>query len=337
MRLLTMTSPATLHKLAIASRALPVWLRYLMTTGAVAGVYGLTRGPAVDEVLRPMIYLAVVLLAGALLDRGNGLYATGLTALLMTAVEGRNLQGGVWEVAAFVVLGVVISLVVEALHYGLVAISVEHKIATDAARDRQVLLNELSHRTRNDFANLATLLNLQARASNEVTAAALRMAVDRVQAVARVHRKLTLSGDRVVVDSKAYIDDLCENLQQTLGTARPICISWQAESYQLALRKAVPIGLILNEAVTNALKHAFPDERSGNIAIIFTRAENLYELSVADDGIGLSSAPSPLKGKLGHQLIELLAAQLGGKASVARADASGTVVRVTFPRNLEQN
>lgn len=286
--------------------------------------------------LRLLPFLGVVLLAGALLDRGNGFYATGLAAILVAYLmpPSHSLAVGsaqdAWDLTIFVLLGIAISLVVEALHVGLVEVSLEHRAVLAAGRDRGVLMEELAHRTRNDLANLATLLGLQARSAGGETAAALTAAADRVQAVARVHRTLDLSGDRVVVDSKAYIDELCEDLRRLHAATRPLHISWRAESHQLALNKAVPLGLVLNEAVTNALKHAFPGDRRGSIEIGFVRANHHYELTVADDGAGLPARSRDTG--LGRRLIGLLAAQLGGEASIEPRPEGGTLVRVIIPQ-----
>lgn len=132
-------------------------------------------------------------------------------------------------------------------------------------------VGELSHRTRNDFANVVTLLNLQSRSANAEAKEALVSAAERVQTIARVHRRLELPDDHVVVDTKSYIGELCADLRLS-RLAMPIAIECHAESHSISLEKAVPLGLIINESVTNATKHAFPDQRQGSIAMNFQRA-----------------------------------------------------------------
>ena len=216
--------------------------------------------------------------------------------------------------ALFFFTGVLISLVVEALHVGLVDLIMERETAQVAVRDRELLLNELAHRTRNDFANIVTLLNLQSRSAGEDAREALLSAADRVQTIARVHRQLELRDDHVVVDTKSYIGELCADLRLSRLAMRPVAIECNAESHSISLEKAVPLGLIINKSITNAAKHAFPDERQGIIKVTFERAGDVYKLTVADNGIGQSGKPRD--GGLGNRLVQMLAAQLDSKVEV---------------------
>lgn len=172
----------------------------------------------------------MILGSGALLDRGNGFLATGLSTGLvdyyilpplysMAVASGQDQAA----LALFFFIGVLISLVVEALHVGLVDLAIEHEKARAAVEDRELLLDELAHRTRNDFANVVTLLNLQSRSAGEDAREALVAAADRVQTIARVHRRLELRGDHVVVDTKSYINELsrtCACLASRCGPLR---------------------------------------------------------------------------------------------------------------------
>src|SRR5690606_23449864 len=102
--------------------------------------------------------------------------------------------------------------------------------------------------------------NLQSRSAEEDTREALVSAADRVQTIARVHRRLELHGERVVVDTKSYISELCADLRLSRLAMRPIALECDAERHSISLEKAVPLGLIINESITNAAKHAFPDQ-----------------------------------------------------------------------------
>jgi len=336
---------STVHAAAVASRAMPIVLRYVITAALVAFVVWaqMTWGEEAGNRYPFLSFIPVIFAAGALFDRGNGFFATVLSAVAVSyfflhprhslAIINPSDQGAL---LLFVVIGFAISSVVEALHVGLVSLAIEHERASEAVRDRDVLLNELSHRTRNDFANVVTLLNLQSRSANAEAKEALTSAAERVQTIARVHRRLDLRDDHVVVDTKSYLSELCADLRLSRLAMRPIALECRAESHSVSLEKAVPLGLIINESVTNAAKHAFPNERQGNIVVHFQRAGEVYKLVIADDGIGRTSEeesyvttrPSPAG--IGNRLMEMLAAQLGSNIEVEDR-SPGTAIVVTIP------
>ncbi|WP_052699508.1 sensor histidine kinase [Hyphomicrobium sp. 99] len=333
------------HGTAVASRTMPVLLRYVVTIALVGLVVWiqLTWGEDAGNRYPFLAFIPVIFVAGAFLDRGNGFFATVLSAL---AVSYYFLYPRYWiavlnpsdqiALALFVVIGFAISSVVEALHVGLVSFAIEHERATAAVRDRDVLLNELSHRTRNDFANVVTLLNLQSRSANQEAREALLSAAERVQTIARVHRRLELRDDHVVVDTKSYLGELCADLRLSRLAMRPIAIECRAESHSISLEKAVPLGLIINESVTNATKHAFPDQKQGTIVVNFQRSGEVYKLVVADNGVGQrgvteqGTSAQPLQSGIGNRLMGMLAAQLGSKMEVEDR-SPGTAIVVTIP------
>jgi two-component sensor histidine kinase len=326
---------STINRTALATRAIPVPVRYLITAAVVVLVawIWITWGGGAERY--PLLaFIPVILVCGALLDRGNGFLATALSAALtdyyaLPPIRSMEIHGAGDQAAfgLFVFVGIIISIVVEALHVGFVELAKEHERARDAVKDREVLLHELAHRTRNDFANVVTLLNLQARQASGEAREALTSAAERVQTIARVHRRLELHDARVVVDSKSYIEELCADLRLSRIAMRPIALECRAESHPLNLEKAVPLGLIINESVTNATKHAFPDERSGIINVSFERMGDVYELTVADNGIGRNETSGD--GGLGNRLMQMLAAQLGSHVDV-KALNPGTAVVVSI-------
>ncbi len=327
---------SVIHTTALAARSVPVILRYALTTALVLLTLWLqlTFGSEGGENYALLAFIAVVFVCGTLFDRGNGFFATILSAVLYSyyvlspkrslAVLGSSDQTGI---LMFVVIGFAISFVVEALHAGLVALATERENASVSLRDRDVLLNELAHRTRNDFANVVTLLNLQARSANAEAREALVSAADRVQTIARVHRRLELREDRVVVDTKSYIGELCSDLRLSRVAMRPIALDWEAESHSISLEKAVPLGLIINESVTNATKHAFPEQRHGNISVSFRRDGDYYRLVIADNGVGNGSISGS---GIGNRLMGMLAAQLHSTFEF-ETRSPGLAVVVTMP------
>lgn len=332
---------ATIHRAALAARTIPTLLRYAITVLLVALtvlVQLALDGSTVDRY--PFLtFIPVVFVCGMLFDRGNGFLATILSAMAcvffflsphhsLDILQGRD-QGGL---VLFVVIGFAISSVVEALHSGLVALATEKEVARDTVRDRDLLLNELAHRTRNDFANVVTLLNLQSRSANSEAREALASAAERVQTIARVHRRLELHNDRVVVDTRAYIDELCADLRLSRLAMRPIALDCEVESHSISLEKAVPLGLIINESVTNASKHAFPEQRQGHITVHFQRVGLQYRLTIADNGVGSETVTN---GGIGNRLMGMLAAQLNGDLSFEPM-SPGMAVVVVIPVKTEK-
>jgi two-component sensor histidine kinase len=326
---------SAIHGSALAARGIPVAMRYAITALLVLSMAGLQIVWSSETGDRHpfLTFIPVVFVCGMLFDRGNGFLATVLSAAVCAfyfldprhsfEISNAGDRGGL---VLFVIIGFAISSVVEALHVGLVALATERENAQTAVRDRDLLLNELAHRTRNDFANVVTLLNLQSRSANAEAREALVSAADRVQTIARVHRRLELRNDRVVVDTKSYIGELCADLRLSRLAMRAIAIECEAESHSISLEKAVPLGLIVNESVTNAAKHAFPDQRQGNITVAFHREGDKYKLVVADNGVGNGGASNGT----GNRLMGMLAAQLNSKLEIEQR-SPGMAVVVVIP------
>ncbi len=326
----------SLHSLALASRKMPVAIRYLITASAVLVLMWAWMHTDANTQRYPyLIFIPIIFASGALLDSGNGFFATLLSAAVvdhyvLPPVGSLAVASGDDQIslALFVIVGFIIAAVVEALHVGLVNLAIEHERAQTAVKDREVLLEELSHRTRNDLANVITLLNMQARSLDGAAHDALVSAADRVQAIARVHRRFQIHNHRVVVDTKSYISELCDDLRLSRLASRPVALQCDAESHLISIEKAVPLGLILNESVTNATKHAFPDDRSGAIGIRFVRTDDTYTLTIADNGVGTAAAVS--QRGTGSRLIQMLAAQLESKIAT-EPRTPGTAIVVTIP------
>ncbi len=148
------------------------------------------------------------------------------------------------------------------------------------------------------------------------------------------------------MDTKDFIEGLCRDLEraQSGGELRPVALIAQAESHILDAERAVHLGLVLNELVTNALKYAFPDNGAGTVRVRFACEGESFALSVSDDGVGMSadetpSAASRTAGKqrplgtgLGTRLLQGLAAQLRGTLSRHRGEnGAGTLAELRFP------
>jgi len=194
--------------------------------------------------------------------------------------------------------------------------------------ERESLLQEIHHRVKNNLFVIDSLLHLQGEAFPDPRLrAVLEETSRRIHAIADIHQLLYASKDLGNVDLKAYAQRLARSLADVYQPSRRVRHVVEGATLRLDLRRAVPVGLILNELVTNALKHAFPGEREGTVTITLVVENGLIDLRVADDGVGL---PDPMpKDSLGVYLVRILSEQLGGTAAYDRT--SGTTVRVRFP------
>lgn len=307
------------------ARRFPHWLRYGATLLLVVVFVALRLSLPLHE-SRFVLFVPAVLGAALAFGLGPGLLATALTTLaaLTLLIEPRNRlyipKTEVFSVIVYVIIGCGIAVLCQMLR------TTMHR-ALAAERSKTVLLQELSHRTKNDLQTVASLLSLQARSSaNPEARGALDAAATRVLAVAKLHNKLRNDGGDGVVDISDYLGDLCSGLREAYGELRPIAIRVESDHAVLGTGVAAPIGLIVNELVTNAFKYAFPDNREGLVNVTFRRQEDgSSRLVVRDNGIGSDSAAEGL----GSRLIRLMVQQLDG--SVERTNAPGTLTTVTLP------
>ena len=198
----------------------------------------------------------------------------------------------------------------------------------NAERDRQInqrdlLLAEFDHRLKNNFATVAGLLQLQLqRATDPVVREELAGALNRVESIATANRFLYNRGAPAgAVDIAAYLGQLCAALESALLRTDRVKLHCQAEPATIERDRTVAVGLIVNELVTNAARHAFPDERTGTITVTFRRCDSGYELIVEDDGCGLPSQPR--EGSLGRRLIGAFVREARGELRT-ESSAAGT-------------
>ncbi|MEP7007342.1 MAG: sensor histidine kinase [Sphingomonas bacterium] len=209
-----------------------------------------------------------------------------------------------------------------------------HKATQERDRqieDRDLFLAEFDHRMKNNFAIVAGLLDMQKRrASDPATAEALEAAQMRVDSIARAHLHLYRGSNQPgTVKIRGYLGDLCAALSESLFLKGGIILTCDSDEAAVPRDRAVSMGLVVNELVTNAAKHAFPGRDLGTITVTFRTKENGWLLKVADDGVGMPAMAAPARhdNGLGTRLIEAFARQAGGVISTD-SDQSGT--RVTL-------
>jgi PAS domain S-box-containing protein len=201
-----------------------------------------------------------------------------------------------------------------------------------ALHEKEVLLKEIHHRVKNNLQIIASLLALESDQLKDPNDLALfEDTQHRVKSMALIHESLYRTGDLAHFNFARYVDGLCSDLLQSYadGTSH-IRLHTELDELTFDVDTAVPCGLILNELLTNALKYAFPDGRSGDISIGLRGEAGHVTLSVRDTGIGF---PADLDFRhtesLGLQLVSMLTEQLGGTMTLSRE--CGTAFVVTFP------
>lgn len=202
----------------------------------------------------------------------------------------------------------------------------------DSLGQRDLLLREIHHRVKNNLQIISSLLTLQAaRIKSPAAQLEFHAARDRVQALSLLHQHLYAEPELQAIDFRGFSTQLCDQLKATYGDAlgERVKITCAAPSLRLASERAVALGLIIAEAVANALRFAFPGERSGAITVMIEESGGRAKLTIADDGIGgVDPTPGHYRG-LGLELIRGFAAQLGGALKIETND--GTRLTVEFP------
>jgi len=213
----------------------------------------------------------------------------------------------------------------------------EAKLAEERIRsslaEKEVLLKEVHHRVKNNLQIISSLLDLQ---SEFITDLQLRgcflESQNRIRSMALIHERLYGAEDFASIDFEEYVKDLSRSLFESyVVDPRQIYLELDAGKISLDISRAIPCGLIINELVSNSLKHAFPDGRSGEISIRFKAdADGWITLEIADTGVGL---PAGLDfrntGTLGLELVNLLAQQLRGEVAIRSSPGTRFIVR--FP------
>jgi two-component sensor histidine kinase len=200
-----------------------------------------------------------------------------------------------------------------------------------AERRQAELFDELNHRVNNNLTLVSSILRLKARETdNEVVRDHLMRADSRVQSIAQVHRALYRGPRNDVVDFGAYLDELCAGLARALERDARVEVKVEAEPALVAVDTAIALGMVVNELVTNAVKHAYPAGEAGQVWVRFAREGERLSLTVRDVGRGVPhDIESRAGGGLGMKLVSSLVAQLHGELETQ--GPPGAAFRITLP------
>jgi two-component sensor histidine kinase len=201
--------------------------------------------------------------------------------------------------------------------------------------EKELLLREIHHRVKNNLQIIISLLSLQSSyLKNDLALEAIHESQGRIRSIALIHQKLYGNSDVRQIGMNEYIPELINYLGDCLGVARKnIAINYSIPPVNLDISQAVPIGLIINEAITNSIKYAFVDRDNGEIHILMTdQGTGGIKLSIADNGKGLASEidVEPIK-TMGLSLIKGLVDQLGGSCEFI--NNNGFVINLSFVKD----
>lgn len=200
----------------------------------------------------------------------------------------------------------------------------------DSLREKELLLREIHHRVKNSLQIISSLLSLQAsEVDDEYIVERYRESENRIHTIALIHESLYQSTDISSVNFKNYVDILMEDMMHSYQASHRIKTALNLGDYNLNIETAIPVGLIINELVSNALKHAFKYDEEGEINLSLDKNGDFYCLTIRDDGAGLpDDVDIDNPGSLGLQLVTALVSQLEGKIEVVRD--GGTMFKIGF-------
>lgn len=203
-------------------------------------------------------------------------------------------------------------------------------IIAHSLKEKEILLAEIQHRVKNNLAVITALLNLQSdKAPCEESKKLMIESKNRVMSIAMVHERLYKKDNLSKINFKSYLTELVHEITNSFPDDKKIKLEFDMENIELELTKAVPVGLIVNEVITNSLKHAFtPEIENPTITIVLKTLFDKIQISVSDNGKGFTNTDARKPTSLGITLIESLADQIDAK--VLFSNENGARVNIVF-------
>jgi len=309
----------------------PLWVRVTATGVAVAAAY-LIQIPLEREIPGEPFLLFLLVVIGATLAFGKttGFAGVAMTTVLSirffepTATFALHNAVDLIKIEVFAILATVCVFALAHYHYALNA-SLKR-----AEEKKSLLFSELAHGVANNFAAIAALISLKSLSVKDPRArAVLDEAIEQVKVMGRVHARLRAGDQEALVHSEQFFGELCNDLKASLAPDHPVSIECKADSLPMCMDQATSLGLIVNELVTNSIKHAFPNGRSGRIRVAFEVLKVELRLCVEDDGVGFRPRMRKDTG-MGQDLVSGLADQLAGHLEVT-STSSGSSFRLSVP------
>lgn len=345
---------AVLQRLQISDAPTPVTksvgnVSYVYAAAELAGEYRLVvayratqdRRRALHSLLRRSAEIGVLLLLGL----GAVLY--GANAFIVRPVKRLNCQvanwrrGGEFDISCLRGAPSELRELADSFREAASWLTERELQLRGASAQQELLMQEIHHRVKNNLQIVASLLNLQAaRIRLPEARAEFQSARDRVRALATLHRHLYTHGEVHTINMRSFLMELCGQLFQAMGEQEGdrIHLHIEAPELQMSSDQAVPMALIVTEAVSNAIKYAFPGGRHGHIRVQLTEETGSARLLIQDDGVGIpagrTETETGTRDGIGIQLIRGFARQLGARLTVDEGD--GTRYEVILPLRRER-
>ena len=204
--------------------------------------------------------------------------------------------------------------------------------AEEALKVKQVLIQEVHHRVKNNLQVITSMLNLQARNYGGTSAEKLFAETRaRIRAISLIHERLYGTENLLRIDFGDYVRSLADEIFSAYNVDHgSILFSLDCTNLELGVDKAVPLALITNELLSNSIKHAFPDNRAGKICLDIARQQEKIQFWFRDDGVGISQPMGTVDSrKFGLHMIEILTKQIQGEKQ--STTTSGVDIRIVFP------
>ena len=208
------------------------------------------------------------------------------------------------------------------------------KTLSDSIADKEVLLSEVHHRVKNNLQIVSGIIDMQLkRVEDEGTIRALKDTKNRIHSISVVHEKLYTHNSFSSINLKQYLSELAINIRKTYDDQNKILLDINIENISININQAIPLGLILNEILSNAFKYAFNNEMNGEIIFVVQQSKNNFIIKVEDNGIGfdLTNVKQNVN-SIGIKLIEALSKQLEASLTIKTSAEKGTIFNITVPK-----
>jgi len=198
--------------------------------------------------------------------------------------------------------------------------------------EKEILLREVHHRVKNNIANIESLLTIQSDSTdNPETKASLEKAISRVQCTRVLYEKLLLSKDYQDISIKNYLESLIASIVMVFDSRKNILIDQQLADFMVTSRKAISVGIIVNELLTNIFKYAFKDGADGKVSVSIDKAEDRVTLLICDNGVGIDERILSNKSPgFGLTLVRMLVEQMDGTYSIVNENGTKSVVQFSL-------
>jgi two-component sensor histidine kinase len=287
------------------------------------------------ELVERVAELGLVLLLGIGAVAKGANHVVRVPLVRLTNAVGRWRGGAVFETPG-ATLPVELRELASAFLQATAALAAHEMQLRGALTQQEVLMQEVHHRVKNNMQIVASLLNLQAgRIRQPEARAEFQSARDRVRALATLHRHLYTQGEVHSINMCSFLNELCAQLFQAFGetAGQRIRLEIEAPELRISSDQAVPLALIVTETVSNAIKYAFPPDRSGTVSVRLTQEDCRAKLVIEDNGVGPPTPEETVAGGIGLQLIRGFSRQIGARLTIETTGG----MRYTIDMPLEHN